>query len=112
MPTRLTWIIPLALVLSFSGCAARQAHVMEPSPCSDSLYVQLKRQHPDSLSQRSWERLQALEQSCAAARTQRNSEMNNETDAMMGLGSSRNFLWMGLLMVVGVGMALTMGRLR
>lgn len=101
--------ILLALVLSLSGCAARRAHVQEPAPCSDSLYVQLKRQHPDSLSERAWQRLQALEQSCAAARTQRNSD---EMNGMMGMGSSRGLLWMGLIMAVGVGMALMMSALR
>lgn len=104
MSSRLPLPILLALMLSLSGCAARQAHVQEPAPCSDSLYLQLKRQHPDSLSERAWERLQALERNCTAARTQRSSEMNG----MMGMGSGRGFLWMGLLMVVGVGMALAM----
>ena len=108
MRSRLTLPIFVALVLSFSGCAARQAHLQEPASCSDSLYVQLKRQHPDSLSERAWERLRTLEQNCAAARTQRNGDMNG----MMGMGSSRGLLWMGLVMVVGVGMALTMARLR
>lgn len=108
MPSRLTSPILLALMLALGGCAARQAHLQEPATCSDSLYMQLKRQHPDSLSERAWERLQMLEQSCAAARTQRNGDMNG----MMGMGSGRSILWMGLVMVVGVGMALTMGRLR
>ena len=99
------------LVLSLGGCAARQAHVQEPTPCTDSLYVQLKRQHPDSLSGRAWERLQALEQACTVARAQRGSEMQGMR-GMMGMGSRRGVLWMGLAMVVGVGMVLMMTALR
>lgn len=108
MPSRLTLPILLALFLALSGCAARQAHLQEPAACSDSLYVQLQRQHPDSLSARAWERLQTLEQTCAAARAKRNGDMSG----MMGMGSGRSMLWMGLVMVVGVGMAFTMGRQR
>ena len=107
MPSRLTLPILLALALSLSGCAARQAHLQEPAPCSDSLYVELRRQHPDSLSEREWQRLQTLEQACAAVRTQRDGDMNG----MMGMGSGRGLLWMGLVMV-GIGMVITMGRLR
>lgn len=78
----------LAILLStafLSGCATpavRQRHVHEPTPCTDTLYLQLRRQHPDSLTERAWQRLQSLDQACAAAR--RASEQK-ETPVMMGM---------------------------
>ena len=96
------------LVFALGGCAARQAHVQEPTPCTDSLYVQLKRQHPDSLSERAWARLQGLEQDCTVARAQHKSGMSG----MMGMGSRRGVLSMVVVMAVGVGMVLMMAALR
>ena len=99
------------LLLSLGGCAARQAHVQEPTPCTDSLYVQLKRQHPDSLSERAWARLQGLEQACTVARAQHKSGMSGMS-GMMGMGSRRGALSMVVVMAVGVGMVLMMAALR
>lgn len=38
------------------------------SVCTDSSYSRLQSYHPDSLSERQWQRLQTLDRECAAAR--------------------------------------------
>ena len=71
--------------LVFTACATpatRRAHVTEPSPCADSTYVQLKRTHPDSLSDRAWQRLQSLERACVTSHAQ----SPGETGRTMGTG--------------------------
>lgn len=101
--------VPVILAAALlAGCAANQAHVQPPAPCSDSLYVQLKREHPDSLSEREWQRLQSLDQACAVTRAQAHGQMTG----MMGMGTGRGVLWMGLVMVVGSIMVLMMSTLR
>lgn len=101
-----------ALVLG--GCATRQAQqgqLSQPSPCTDSLYLELKREHPDSLSEREWQRLQSLDQACAATRTRAaRTDASGQMGGMMGAG--RGVFLMGAVMVVGIVMALAMGALR
>jgi len=96
----------VALVGAITACApsTRHASVPQPAPCADSLYVQLKGQHPDSLSERAWQRLQSLERDCAATRTQ----VHAETSSMMGMGHGRDGRWMGMGLVAVVLMAAIM----
>ena len=94
------------LLVSCATTPTPQSHAMAPVACSDSMYVQLSRQHPDSLSERSWQRLQSLERSCAAARAQTPSESGGM--GMMGMDHGGRGLWTGLGMVFAAGMAITM----
>lgn len=94
------------LLVSCATAAPSRSHVPEPAACSDSLYVQLSRQHPDSLSERSWQRLQSLERACATARAQTSSETGGM--GMMGMDHGGRGLWTGAGMLVIVGMAITM----
>lgn len=116
MLSRLIAPVFLFFALALGGCATRQAQqaqVPQPAPCSDSLYLQLKRAHPDSLSERAWQRLQNLDQACAATKTQATkTEATGQMSGMMGMGSGRGVLLMGAVMVVGLVMVLTMGALR
>lgn len=92
-------------VALFAGCitpATHQPRVAVPVACADSSYLQLRQQHPDSLSARAWQRLQTLDRECAAARVQAPRDANG----MMGM-------WHGALMggiatVVMVAMVISM----
>ena len=75
-------VVSLAPLAACATPATRRADVVEPSPCVDSTYVQLKRTHPDSLSDRAWQRLQSLEHACVASRGQ----SPEKTSRMMGTG--------------------------
>lgn len=95
-------VVPCLLVLAACVSAApRQTEIAQPVPCTDSTYVQLKRQNPDSLSERAWERLQSLDRECAAARTasQQAANAGMHTDHggwhWMGLGA-------GIVMMVAM----------
>lgn len=89
------------LVLAFlAGCASsgtRGRYAPEPAVCADSVYVQLRAQHPDSLSEREWQRFQGLERECTAARA----EASPTVDGRAGVHRDRAW-WMasGLVMVV------------
>ena len=105
-----TAVVLIALIGAITACApsTRHASVPQPTPCADSLYVRLKGQHPDSLSERAWQRLQSLERDCAAARSQTHAE----TSSMMGMGHGRVGRWMGMGLVAVVLMAIMMTALR
>ena len=79
---------------------------MAPVACSDSVYVQMSRQHPDSLSERSWQRLQSMERACDSARAQAPRESGGM--GMMGMDHGGRGLWTGLGMLFAVGMGITM----
>lgn len=101
---RLTRGIAVLSVLLLASCATpstRRAYVAEPLPCADSTYIQLKRQHPDSLTERAWERLQILDSGCAVARE----KTYRETSAMMGSGRSAG---MGLGALIMLAMVIAM----
>ncbi len=68
---RLLSVVALLSVTVLAACAmpARQWRASTPAPCTDSTYLQLRRQHPDSLSDREWQRFQSLDAACADART-------------------------------------------
>ena len=93
-------VVTASLVLAACASPAmRQTEMAQPVPCTDSTYVQLKRQNPDSLSARAWERLQSLDRECTAARTAQ--QAANGTGHMDHGG----WHWMGIgaLMVVMMG---------
>ena len=101
---RLTRGIAVLSVLLLASCATpstRRGYVTEPLPCSDSAYVQLKQQHPDSLTERAWERLQVLERSCVTARAQ----SVRETSGMMGVGRGAG---MGIGALIMLAMVIAM----
>lgn len=82
-----TTLSALAATILLSGCGlstSRSGHGPEPAACADSVYVQLGRQHPDSLSERAWQRLQNLDSACVRAREQMAGEM--QPSGMMGTG--------------------------
>jgi hypothetical protein len=100
----------LAATLLLGGCATAssppRAHGPEPAACNDSLYVQLARQHPDSLSDRAWLRLQSLDSACVRARTQSANDPHGM--GMMGMGRGQNTAWTFLAPLIVVGMAVMM----
>ena len=97
----------VSLVL-FTACATpatRRAHVAEPSPGADSTYVQPKRTHPDSLSDRAWQRLQSFERACVASRAQ----APGETVRIMGTGHvGAHWIGIGIGTVLMVAMMFAM----
>ena len=104
MSQRYTWLryAVAAGLLAIIACvspALRQAEIAQPAPCGDSVYVQLKRQNPDSLSERSWQRFQALDRECSVARV----VSQRLGDDGMHAGN-RGWTWMGL----GAGMMVMM----
>ena len=95
---RVVTLFCLALVASCATPATRAVRVAEPAPCADSTYVQLKRQHPDSLSDRSWQRLQSLDRAGAAARAESSLAATNGTT---GAGNSGGHLmWVGAVVMM------------
>ncbi len=103
-------LLPLALplVLFLAACASapapRQA-TPEPEACREPIYLELKGEHPDSLSERSWERLQQLEAECRA-------ELRQESDGADLVGGDHHrgaWLWMPAMMLFGGMMWLMMG---
>ena len=102
-------LVLVSLLGAIAACAPPMGQVsVRPEPCGDSLYVQLKRTHPDSLSERAWQRLQSLDRDCAAARAAE--QMG--TSVMMGMGHGRDWRWMGMGLVAVVLMAIMMTALR
>ena len=102
-------ILVLAATLVIIGCATSsppQAHAPAPVACSDSLYVQLARQHPDSMSERAWRRFQSLDSACVRARSETVSDMRGM--GMMGMGHGQNRVWTILAPVIVLGMAVMM----
>ena len=87
-------VISVALFAACITPATHPAPVPEPAPCADSSDIQLRQQHPDSLSARAWQRFQTLDRDCAAARAQ----ASRETNGMMGM-------WHGGGHLMGVGIA-------
>jgi hypothetical protein len=62
-------VLTVALLAACAAPATHSAAAAAPTPCGDSSYVRLRQQHPDSLSERSWQRLQTLDRECVAAHT-------------------------------------------
>ncbi len=99
----------LVAALLLGGCSPPVSHADQapkPAACTDSLYVRLARQHPDSLSDRAWQRLQTLDGACERARTQPASDMGGM--GMMGMGHGEGRAWTILAPLVVLSMALAM----
>lgn len=105
---RIQRLLPLALVFFLDACTSTPRAgrpVPEPAACQDSLYLELKAEHPDSLSDRAWERLQQLSAECRA-------EPGPEAASPTVPDGGHRFgmwLWMSATMVVGGLMWLMMG---
>lgn len=101
-------LLPLALALFLGGCASANATPQpapEPVACREPLYLELRDTHPDSLSERAWDRLQQLD---AACRTERSRQA--ERPAVTDPGHHpRAWLWMPAMMLFGGMMWLMMG---
>ena len=93
-------VAAVALSLAVAGCASatpRQSIEPEPVSCTSSSLMELRAEHPDSLSERGWQQLQALERECRLARTAAAREDGSWT-------TDHHTLWMGS----GLAMALMM----
>ena len=104
---------PLSMLLLLTACATtspRHARATKPAACSDSVYVQLAHQHPDSMSERAWQRFQSLDSACVRARSQAPAE--SHAGGMMGMGHGQNGAWAILAPLVVLGMAVMMVALR
>lgn len=88
--------LSLALLAGCASSGARRTYAAQPVVCADSVYVQLRAQHPDSLSAREWQRFQTLDRQCTAARA----EASRTVDARPGT-HHQGAWWMasGLVMV-------------
>lgn len=88
-------VLATGAIIALGACAPapKPAHAPEPAACADSLYVSLRRQHPDSLSERAWQRLLALDRECAAARIQ---TMSMHDGGMMGMRHGGGWGLLGL----------------
>jgi hypothetical protein len=84
-----------------------QGRAAAPARCTDSTYVQLTQQHPDSLSERSWQQLQSLGRECGIAQAyERDSSAGGSghsgaRDHGVGIGA-------GIMSVIMVAMMITM----
>lgn len=101
-------ISALTAALLVSACAQPPAF-REPAPaapaCTDSIYLRLRHEHPDSLSDRAWERLQQLEAACERQR----SAAADRGEAPAGVAHhGAGWLWMPAMMGLGTLMWLMM----
>ena len=98
--------------LLLTGCAGSQsmAHGPTPAACSDSLYLRLSRQHPDSLSERAWQRYRSLDSACVRARAE--SARDTGGMGMMGMGHGKGEVWTILAPLFVAGMVVAMIALR
>lgn len=100
-------LIPLGLVLLLGACTSAsppRQPAPEPEACREPLYLELKNEHPDSLSDRAWERLHQLEAECRAEQTRQAEEPSIVDGGYFGA-----WLWMPAMMVFGGMMWLMMG---
>lgn len=106
----------LATVSVLAACATTAPHTAsapQPAACSDSLYVRLNHQQPDSLSERSWQRLQSLDSACVRARAHADYEARGTgMGGMMGMGHGDGRVWTILMPLVIAGMVVAMLALR
>lgn len=102
-----------AVTLMIAGCATASrspAHGPVAAVCTDSIYLHLARQHPDSLSERAWQRLQSLDSSCARERAHAASDTRGM--GMMGMAHGPRRAWAILAPLIIVGMMVMMVALR
>jgi hypothetical protein len=105
MRKRYLIIVSVTAVVALSSCATvPRNHAGGQVACSDPLYLQLKATQPDSLSEREYARLTALESACQAERAATAREHHGS--GMMG---GVRWYWMPAMMLFAAGMALMMG---
>lgn len=97
---RVTILVTVALALTLAGCASTVPRPIEPEPavCVAPSLTALRAEHPDSLSEREWQRLQTLERHCDLARAE------VQVDGWHHAGGTHHGWWVGS----GVVMALMM----
>ena len=98
---RASVMLSLALLAACATPVTRPAHIAEPEPCRDSSYVELKRQHPDSLSERGWRELQLRERDCETARAKALQGMSQAMDAGPGGGHGMGLGAMAIMVMMG-----------
>ncbi|HSL70894.1 MAG TPA: hypothetical protein VK864_11675 [Longimicrobiales bacterium] len=86
--------------LMVAGCAPHYTVREQQPPCSDPLYIQLKVQPPDSLSEREWIRLQELEHACVSARAA--SEPDRDPYQRTAVHGTRWMIGLGVLGVAAM----------
>lgn len=103
-------ILLVALLVVLGSCAAPpppNRPAPEPPSCRDPVYLELRAQHPDSLSDRAWDRLQELDAECRSQLAEQPAD-----NATLGPGADHHlggWLWMPAMMVLGGMMWLIMG---
>lgn len=97
---RITSVLSLALLGACAAPGTRPGYTPEPVPCVDPVYVELKAEPPDSLSEREWQRLRELDHACAVARASE----TRSADDWMG-GPHHGHWWMGAGLVMTAMMA-------
>lgn len=97
------------LLLTVTACAGtptdRPSRPVAPA-CTDSIYLELSQQHPDSLSDRAWARLQQLEATCQKQQADR---PEGQASVVDWDHHARGWLWMPAMMGFGLLMWLMMG---
>lgn len=87
------------------SCAPSPPPAVAPRPdgaasaCTDPMYQALKETHPDSLSDRSWQRLQDLERMCEEQR-----EAEPDPKGIDGMHHDRWRTWAPAMLAMGVVM--------
>lgn len=107
--SRTATILVAAAALALSACApaAKAPQAPVPAPCADSLYAALKRQHPDSLSERAWQRLQMLDLDCAESRAPAAPAPDTH---MMGMGSGGGWRLLGVTTIAVMALMMAIVR--
>ncbi len=110
MRVRITLILLAAVaIVTVAGCSVPEGgREPEPRPavCADSVYLELAREHPDSLSDRAWERLQQLEAACDRRRA---GSVDGAGAAVRADHHGNDWVWMPAMMGFGLIMWLMMG---
>lgn len=101
--TRAIAVLAVTLLVACVPPAA-QPHTVAASPCADPSYVQLRQQHPDSLSAREWQRLQTLDGQCAV-RADQGPPRNDSRSQRHGAG---HLMGAGIATVMMVAMMVSM----
>lgn len=107
MPHRALALLPTALIIGWActtPTSAPEAPTPASSACADPLYLELRGEQPDSLSEREWERLQQMESACQIERTRATEGVSVDRDRHLEM-----WIWMPAMMAVGGLMWLMMG---
>lgn len=101
-------IIAVLAVAAVSACVTpgAQWRATTPAPCADSTYLELKTQHPDSLSEREWQRFQNLDNACAEARVRARDDSAGHADGWMGM--NRGGMALGVMTALMIVMMFAM----